>query len=305
MKHLKTILIFLIIVASVILYWLNTVQRNKHDSQFKQDKELALKLRIQELYRTKIDQLNNDNTFNYNDSVFSSIQERLSSGMQIIFFVPEKPCTDCVLQEYKQLKALPASVQTRILLLTNFDRQRDLKLWMNTYKLEYPVYNSSGFLKDFADLGKIAFFTLDSTLIPQHFFIPTLFIPELSHDYYSFILSLTATEQPSKQANGQAKIAWDKTQHDFGTLKKDVVSALFEIQNNGDVPLYLYDIKTSCGCTVVEWDKKEIKKGGKTNLKINYTADKVGYFVKKITVFSNAVGSPHMLTIKGEVSKND
>ena len=46
-------------------------------------------------------------------------------------------------------------------------------------------------------------------------------------------------------------------------------TATFVLKNTGDVPLLIKDISASCGCTVPEWDKKPIKPGETTEIKVN------------------------------------
>ena len=61
----------------------------------------------------------------------------------------------------------------------------------------------------------------------------------------------------------------------------------FEFINTGGYPLVIYDVKTSCGCTVPEWTKKPIKPGGTGEIKIKYDADFPGVFHKTIKVYYN------------------
>ena len=79
------------------------------------------------------------------------------------------------------------------------------------------------------------------------------------------------------------------------------VSAVFKFSNTGETPLLIYDVKTSCGCTVPEWPKEGIAPKEEGIIKVNYDAKHFGNFSKTITVFYNGVNSPQLLTIKGEV----
>ena len=78
-------------------------------------------------------------------------------------------------------------------------------------------------------------------------------------------------------------------------------TATFVLKNTGNVPLLIKDISVSCGCTVPEWDKKPIKPGETTEIKVNMTPDGKGYFRKKVTVFCNTATGTIPLFVKGTV----
>lgn len=79
----------------------------------------------------------------------------------------------------------------------------------------------------------------------------------------------------------------------------EIATAIFVLKNTGEKPLLIKDVSASCGCTVPEWDKKPVKPGDKTEIKIKVTPDNTGYFRKTITVFCNIKGSPIQLGLKG------
>jgi hypothetical protein len=293
MKKYIIFFVFLLAIGiSIFLFLLNTEKKSESEMLFLKDKELSLKQRIHEMYSIEMDKLDLNNIYCYRDSIFPSLETRLSESTQLVMFIPERNCTDCILEEYNRLKQLPENIQDKIILLTNFDRNRDVKLWKNEYHVDYPIYNNKGFfLKNFEKLGHISFFMVDSTLILQHFFIPISFIPELSKEYYTFITSQFESGSSTESNEYSSEMILDKKKHDFGIIKKsEEVSTVFEIQNNSEIPLYISEIKTSCGCTVAELDKKTIKKDEKVNLKVNFKAEDIGHFSKKITIHSNAIG---------------
>lgn len=78
-------------------------------------------------------------------------------------------------------------------------------------------------------------------------------------------------------------------------------TATFILKNTGDVPLVIKDISASCGCTVPEWDKKPIKPGEKTEIKVKVTPDSSGYFRKTVTVFCNTETGTISLFVKSMV----
>lgn len=99
-----------------------------------------------------------------------------------------------------------------------------------------------------------------------------------------------------------AKIAWIDIAYDFGSVEKGIpVSHDFEFSNQGNAPLLISNVKTTCGCTVPSYPKEPIMPGQTEIIKVTYNAAKLGTFNKKITVLSNADEASYSLTISGEV----
>jgi len=103
------------------------------------------------------------------------------------------------------------------------------------------------------------------------------------------------------------KIKFDKTTHDFGTIKEEIkkASVTFSFTNVGTADLKLVNVRTSCGCTASEYSKGIIKPGGKGYVKATYfTTNRPGPFRKSITVTTNDVDRPNtVLFIKGTVTR--
>lgn len=103
-------------------------------------------------------------------------------------------------------------------------------------------------------------------------------------------------------ARNNASIGFVKEKHDFGTIAyKKETACTFEFSNTGKSALVIYDVKTSCGCTVPEWTKAPIRPGKKGLLKIKYDAAFPGVFHKTVDLIYNGPGSPVRLEINGEV----
>lgn len=95
---------------------------------------------------------------------------------------------------------------------------------------------------------------------------------------------------------------WAKTEHDFGKIKQaEPVQATFYFTNNGEQPLIISSVKTSCGCTASDFSKEAIMPGKKGFVKATYNATSTGAFSKTVTVFANTEESMVVLTVKGEV----
>lgn len=101
----------------------------------------------------------------------------------------------------------------------------------------------------------------------------------------------------------QAQIAFDKKVHEFGVvLWKNPVTATFQITNEGNKPLVISNVTTSCGCTVADWTKKPIAPGASGFVSSTFDAKALGRFQKSIGIYSNASARPVYLTIRGEVT---
>ena len=101
----------------------------------------------------------------------------------------------------------------------------------------------------------------------------------------------------------QAKATFDKTVHDFGVvLWKHPATAKFQIKNDGDKPLVISNVTSSCGCTVVDWTQAPIAPGATGEVSAIFDAKALGHFYREIGVYCNASFRPIYLTLQGEVS---
>ena len=101
----------------------------------------------------------------------------------------------------------------------------------------------------------------------------------------------------------QAKATFDKQVHEFGVvLWKHPATATFTVKNDGDKPLVISNVTTSCGCTEADWTKDPIAPGAKGVVTTTFDAKALGHFYKDIGVYCNASDRPIYLMISGEVS---
>ena len=103
--------------------------------------------------------------------------------------------------------------------------------------------------------------------------------------------------------HAQAKATFDKKTHEFGVvLWKHPATAVFTVKNDGDKPLVISNVTTSCGCTVADWTKEPIAPGATGKVLAVFDAKALGHFYKDISVYCNASDLPIYLMINGEVS---
>ena len=108
--------------------------------------------------------------------------------------------------------------------------------------------------------------------------------------------------QGTQQSTSLADIKFDKTVHDFGTIPQGGNGECeFVFTNTGKEPLVINNCMGSCGCTVPQCPKEPVLPGKKGVIKVKYDTNRVGPFVKSVTVNSNAKSGVVTLQIKGTV----
>ena len=118
------------------------------------------------------------------------------------------------------------------------------------------------------------------------------------------VFSIALSTAIFAQQEGPA-ISWTQTVHDFGIFKEEagVQTATFEFVNTGNAPLFITNVKASCGCTSPEWSKEPVQPGSKGYVKAAYNpAGRPGKFNKSITVTTNEFQPTSVLRITGDVT---
>ncbi len=120
------------------------------------------------------------------------------------------------------------------------------------------------------------------------------------------LIFLLLTFVPLLAFSQKAKIEFDKTSHNFGTIPENGGAAVYDFKftNTGTVPLILTNVRAGCGCTTPEWDRKPVAPGESGLIKVSYNPlGRPGSFIKSIAVNSNASNSVETLTIRGKVTR--
>lgn len=111
----------------------------------------------------------------------------------------------------------------------------------------------------------------------------------------------TSTKDEGKEVD--AVIEFDSKVVDYGVIEHNSDgNRKFTFTNTGSEALIIKNAKASCGCTVPDYPKGEIKPGESGEIKVKYATNRVGKFTKTITLTTNASKRPVILTIKGEVN---
>lgn len=122
--------------------------------------------------------------------------------------------------------------------------------------------------------------------------------------FLNYALNIDKNEKshPVLAKSGHTKIRVENHLIDIGEIKKDSLAlARFKLVNIGKTPLIINDARVGCHCTVVDWSKAPLASGDSTFITVRYDSSHPGFFLKKITVFSNALNSPTLLVFRGEI----
>ena len=113
-----------------------------------------------------------------------------------------------------------------------------------------------------------------------------------------------AKERDTDIKLGGPKIAFDKTEHDFGTINEgDVVETVFTFTNTGKSELIIASAKGSCGCTVPEWPKEPIMPGDEGQIKVKFNSSKKPNLQQKqVTLMTNTETGKEILKIRAQVT---
>lgn len=96
-------------------------------------------------------------------------------------------------------------------------------------------------------------------------------------------------------AFSQASFNFEHTSFDFGVVKEEngPVTHRFAFTNQGDTPLIVKGVKSSCGCTTPDWTREPVAPGEKGYIIARYDPrNRPGAFRKSMHIQSNAPNSP-------------
>ena len=99
------------------------------------------------------------------------------------------------------------------------------------------------------------------------------------------------------------KIALDENTFVFGEVTEGaIVKHSFTFKNAGNQPLLISDVRTTCGCTVPEWNRSPIASGASDKINVTFnTEGKQDAQIKKITIIANTFPAETELILRGIV----
>ena len=79
------------------------------------------------------------------------------------------------------------------------------------------------------------------------------------------------------------------------------VTVDYQLHNRGHHTLYIDQVRTSCGCTTVDYPLTSIRGDEFFTVRAVFDAKQMGHFTKQIGIYANGSKTPYILTLKGVV----
>lgn len=119
------------------------------------------------------------------------------------------------------------------------------------------------------------------------------------------------TQAPSTQPTNQhdtlhfAELTYIEDFHDFGTIQSgEIVAYTFRFRNDGNAPLIVKDVITSCGCTSTKLSQTVFEPHEEGSIELTFNSK--GWFgsqYKQATLRTNSTIHEKSVTIKANVVK--
>ncbi|MEI6695025.1 MAG: DUF1573 domain-containing protein [Bacteroidota bacterium] len=108
----------------------------------------------------------------------------------------------------------------------------------------------------------------------------------------------------NQDASALPKFQFESDIHDFGkVIEGEKLSYSFKFKNIGNADLIIATANASCGCTVPEFSKDPVRKGGEGIVTVTFnTSGKNGFQHKTVTLGANTQPSNFTLHIKAMVT---
>lgn len=122
-----------------------------------------------------------------------------------------------------------------------------------------------------------------------------------------FIFSCSKKDEKridSSVIENMTEIKFERTVLDFKSVESgEVVQGSFVFTNEGKYPLVIYEVNTSCGCTVADYPRGEIAPGEKGMISVKYDSEgSAGMRIsKEVTVNANTTPAKTKLKIIADV----
>ena len=86
----------------------------------------------------------------------------------------------------------------------------------------------------------------------------------------------------------------DKVHRSGKVIEGEILQYTYQFTNSGDDPLIFLKYEVACPCTVVTLPEAPILPGEESTVFVQFDSkDKIGYQDRTVTIYSNALKSPH------------
>ena len=222
-----------------------------------------------------------------NDTVDYQIPE---SDFKVVVYVDSIGCTSCklLLYRWKDLIAQVDSLTDQAVPFLFFFHPKDGKelrefLRRDHFDLPVVVDHQDAFNRKNNFPSETTFQTF---LLDRDNKVVVLGNPVLNLSVKALYLEQITGNKPTKQLQTLASI--NKKEADLGAFPmKEERKAVFEIKNEGEHPLVILDVTTTCGCTTASYPKQPIAQGKTAQIEVGIKPREVGQFFETATVKTN------------------
>lgn len=309
---------YILYAASAILVIFNILLLQKH-FQFKKDlvtkTSQALKERenSQRILMAQV-LLNEGFAFERNMSVsdLSGVDVKLldvmNEGSKLVLRFSQNSCKPCIDKQIEFLEEFSkVNGRDKVVLLMSSSNANDLKIFKQTNNVSLPIFRlAEGLVPSVRESQNAPYlFLLNKDLRTSLIFTPDKEIHTNTAAYYRQVSDYLQKYSPPSGTRTEGTLGvFDTNEYNLGTINYgEKAEAAFTLKNTGKSPLLIQTVNTSCGCTVVDWEKSPIMPHDSSVIKVVYDSKIVGSFSKDIFVLMNTQNSPVRLIIKGNVEE--
>jgi hypothetical protein len=127
----------------------------------------------------------------------------------------------------------------------------------------------------------------------------------LHRTFAMLLLALLSVVSATAQEPKGADIEFQTTVLDFGDIEQDGGKQMMRLSftNTGDVPLVVTEVRTSCSCMSVKYERKKIEPSERGVLTITLDPAKAlkGQYYRVMQVFSTAKSGVKRITVKAVI----
>lgn len=296
----KKILVFLILMMGIFIFLF--INREDED-----DETMSI---VSEWIGREIRMPNNSlNDFLDRGETVKTFSELLGAEFKILLYIDSVGCMPCklrlpewnkLIREFEEI----SSDKLAFLLLFHQKNEMELPFLLKREKFNYPVFI------DVADeINQLNNFPVQSAyqcfLLDKNNRVLLIGNPIKNSRIKDLYLKTILNEEIKSDKFGDKVIQTEVTVENqvvyLGNFDWEIEQqTTLYLKNVGDNNLAIDHVKTSCGCTSVEYSREPICPEDSISLNVVYKAEHPGYFNKTITVYCNANSSPVIFRIFGD-----
>ena len=230
-----------------------------------------------------------------------------NADYKIVTYIDSIGCTSCKLQlhNWKKLMEQVETLSDRTVAFVYYfciNKKKDLQSLTKADEFKHPVC-----FDDKDSFNKLNKFPTDVSfqtfLLDKKNKVLAIGNPVHNKEVEKLYLEVVSGKEVQEEKQRVMTIAnFDNRVADLGEIfigSEKTVS--FNLINKGANLLVVDDVKTTCGCTQVEYNHKPVAPKDSIKIEVTFKAEEVGRFSKAITVYCNDKQSPFRIRIRGLV----